>query len=376
MTTFTHTVKKDGLLLRLEELSGLLRKTNSALPWSQWLLDAPERSRLALARLSDWELDGLVRVERDSVFIPHDVAALLTDAQAQSLGLPGAPPFAMHLEHDGTFDQPAFRFALSWRKSFQPVLAQRTGCILKVGQRQYRLSEPLFQLCEAADAFNAAPPDQVEARFLAWARIQPYLEQVQNVETSPYLQQTRIAHATRFSIHLEAGSDGPVIEPVLYGPSGPADADSDESPDLSQKDEPLLPKRYQDVFARNRFAGAESARTRYALSDGWYAVLDDSLKAALTEVRRVQSSNAETRRAFARNPQAWLRDKLGDQVDDAALDSLFTVTDQYSERVAEMGIWVKPVVPWFQPTGNNWFPDELPEAIPIQLNGRDRKSVV
>lgn len=373
MTAFAHTVESDGLLLRLEVPSGFLGKTKSALPWSQWLSEAPASSRLALARLSDWALDGRVQIRANSVSVPHAVAAILTDGQAQSLGLPGAPPFAMHLEHDGTFEQPAFRFALTWRKNFQPVMAQRTGCILKVGQQSYRLSEPLYKLCEAADAFNSAPPEQVEARFLVWAQIQPYLERLEqaaNVKTSSYLQQTRIAHATRFSIHIEAGPNGPLIEPVLYGADQQADGDESDASAEPQKAEPLLPNQYQQIFARKRFIAAPEARTRYALGDGWYAILDDTLKSALTEVRRVQGGTAETRRAFARNPQAWLKDKLGDSVDDAALDSLFTVTDQYSERVADMGIWEKPVVPWFKPAGNNWLPDELPETIPLQVQGR------
>lgn len=370
MTAFAHSIESDGLLLRLDAPSGFLGKTKSALPWSQWLSEAPATSRLALARLSDWALDGRVQIRANAVCIPHEVAAMLTDGQAQSLGLPGPPPFAMHLEHDGTFEQPAFRFALSWRKNFQPVMAQRTGCILKVGQQRFRLSEPIYQLCEAADAFNSAPPEQVEARFLVWARIQPYLEQAAEVQTSGYLHQTRIAHATRFSIHLEAGPNGPLIEPVLYGADASADGSEPDGVAEPEKAEPLLPDRYQQIFARKRFVAAPEARTRYALGDGWYAVLDDDLKSALTEVRQVQEGTAEARRAFARNPQAWLKDKLGDSVDEAVLDSLFTVTDQYSERVADMGIWEKPVVPWFKAAGNNWLPDELAETIPLHLQGR------
>lgn len=370
MTAFAHTVESDGLLLRLEAPSGFLGRSKSALPWPQWLSEAPASSRLALARLSDWALDGRIQIHANAVFIPHAVAATLTDGQARSLGLPGAPPFAVHLEHDGTFDQPAFRFALTWRKNFQPVMARRTGCILRVGQQQYRLSEPLYQLCEAADAFNAAPPEQVEARFLVWARIQPYLEQAADVQTSGYLQQTRIAHATRFSIHIEGGPDDPQIEPVLYGAEPLADGDQAELSVEPHEQEPLLPKRYQQIFALKRFVAVPAARTRYALGDGWYAVLDDALKSALTEVRRVQEGTAEARRTFARNPQAWLKDKLGDTLDEAALDSLFIATDQYSERVADMGIWEKPVVPWFKPTGNDWLPDQLPETIPLQVPGR------
>lgn len=371
MTSFAYTVDQNGILLRLEKPVGLLGRSTVTLPWEQWLEQAPAPSRMALARLVDWALDEKVQIQANAVHVPHAVAATLTEVQARALGLPSAPPFAVHLEHDGTFDQPAFRFALSWRKNFQPVMVQRIGCILKVGQQSYRLGEALYQLCEAADTFNAAPAEQMEERFLAWARIQPYLEKASDVQTSPYLQQTRIAHATRFSIHIEAGQDGPLIDPVLYGPDSVTDANETMLNDDTQKDEPLLPKQYQDTFARQRFTTAAEARTRYALGDGWYAVLDESLKAALTEVRHMQDSSAEIRRQFARNPQAWLKDKCGNALDETALDALFVVTDHYSERVVEMGIWQKPDVPWAKIEGIQWLPDELPEAISVTVAGRE-----
>lgn len=372
MTTFAHQIKPHGIELRLQQPSGFLGRSTTTLPWSQWLTHAPAASRMALARLSDWALDGRVQVQADAVSIPHALASTLTDVQAQSLGLPGAPPLAVHLDHDGTFDQPAFRFALTWRKNFSPVMAQRQGCILTVGQKSYRLGEALYQLCEAADAFNAAPPVQMEQRFVVWARIQPYLEQASEVQTAPYLQQTRIAHATRFSIHLEPGSNGPQISPVLFGPEPQVDADAilTEGEAVNERRE-LLPPRYQKQFAEKRFLAHGGARTRYALGDGWYAVLDESLQTALTELRRVQAAPAEVRRQFARNPQAWLKEKLGDALDDAALNALFVVTDEYSKRVIGEGAWHKPKVPWVRLTGNDWLPAELPELIPMQLAGRD-----
>lgn len=372
MTTFSHHVTAGDIDLRLQKPSGFMDRSATTLPWAQWLEHAPATSRMALARLSDWALDGRVMVQSDAVSIPHAVAATLTDVQAQSLGLPGASPFAVHLDHDGTFDQPAFRFALTWRKNFSPVMAQRRGCILTVGQKSYRLGEALYQLCEAADAFNAAPPEQIEQRFLVWARIQPYLEQASDVETTPYLKQTRIVHATRFSIHLESGSDGPKISPVLFGPEPHVDADAISNDD-EQANQPreLLPPRFQKQFAEKRFAAHGEARTRYALGDGWYAVLDESLQTALTELRCVQGAPAEERRQFARNPQAWLKEKLGDALDDAALDALFVVTDEYSQRVIGEGIWEKPKVPWVKLMGNDWLPGELPEVIPMKLAGHD-----
>ena len=51
--------------------------------------------------------------------------------------------------------------------------------------------------------------------------------------------------------------------------------------------------------------------------------LDPSLKDALGVVHRMQRADPEVRKRFARSPQAYIREALGDQIDEPALETLF-----------------------------------------------------
>jgi hypothetical protein len=48
------------------------------------------------------------------------------------------------------------------------------------------------------------------------------------------------------------------------------------------------------------------------------------------------SADRETRRQFARNPRAFLRQALGEQLDDATIDEVFVETAEYSARVEDV----------------------------------------
>ena len=363
MLHFVHSVAPDGLDLQLLRGVGLLRKSHLAVKPTEWVNEAPLNSRSAVARLSTLADGDSVRFDDDCVRLKHSAVATLTESQATSLGLPGAPPYTALLEHIGTFDQADFRFALSWRSGHNSVVAHRIGSILRVGGRDYRLDIQLFQLCEAIDAFNAEPPHRTEERFLHWATIRPFVveQHPPNIAQSPYLRTTHVAHATRFSINILAGQEGPILAPVLFDP-----ADEDDLATPTELDG-LLPPLYRRRFSEERFPSSEGCRSQYGLGDGWYLVIDEELRAALTELRRIQNSDAATRWAFARNPISVLRERIGGQLSDDVLDKMFVVTDEYSKRVVGTGLWQKPVVPWVQMPGNDWLPSDKSERLGIKV---------
>src|SRR5262249_36789548 len=73
-----------------------------------------------------------------------------------------------------------------------------------------------------------------------------------------------------------------------------------------------------------------------------------------------------TRKRFARSPQAYIREALGDRIDEPALETLFIETEQYSERVVDIGLWEPPVLPWIKRTPNDW----LPERFGVQIGDK------
>jgi hypothetical protein len=54
------------------------------------------------------------RAEADQVLVPHGTVAELTERDAQALRLPAAVPFSLEIKHQGTLDQPEFRFRYGW----------------------------------------------------------------------------------------------------------------------------------------------------------------------------------------------------------------------------------------------------------------------
>ena len=123
--------------------------------------------------------------------------------------------------------------------------------------------------------------------------------------------------------------------------------------------ESLLTPHQRRIFANERFSAAEIVRDRYVVEGGVYVYLDPSLKEALGVVREMQRADPEARKRFARSPQAYIREALGDWIDEPALETLFIETEQYSERVVDIGLWEPPVLSWIKRTPNDWLPERF-----------------
>lgn len=330
------------------------------IPPEDWSATAPGHLLAGAGRLLAWVEDGQAECEGEAVVVGHAPIAGLDERSARSIGLPPAAPFVFELRHDGTIDRPEFRFRAIWSNANgrpQPGV-RRTGAFLHQGSRLFRLAQPLFDLAEAVDAFNAAPPDDMDQRFRIWGRIYPELpdESYRSIALDGYLRSTRIAHATRFSLDVRSTADGFRFDPVLFGSKLPVSEDDPER--LPSQEQALLPREGRCAFAE-RFRRSAECRARYALEGGWYAVIDEPVRQALTVVRRAQGADRETRRQFARNPRAFVREALGEAMDEAAIEALFIETAEFSARVRDVTLWTPVVVPWVQRTGEAWLPERF-----------------
>jgi hypothetical protein len=333
-------------------------------PVDSWLREAEGGLALAVGRLVAWREEGSAEDLAAAVRVPHALVASLGDREAERLGLPPPPDFSLHIQHQGTIDQPSFALRWSWRTiGGQPVLgAQRTGCWLAVGERSHRLPRALFELVEAVEAFRKAPPDDEPTRWRCWTRLQELLPRAPSEEVCAdrYLTSFVVAHAGTFSLDVSLDTGGYDFDPVLFAPRDrPTELGSEGIEPLPAREpEPLLTDDLQKVFSKQRFRMTDGVQARYTLVSGYYLVLDPDLEQALAAVRRVQLGDREARKAFAKNPRAALREALGDRLDEVALEGLFVETSGYSERVTELGLWQPPVLPWVQRRPGEWFPDD------------------
>lgn len=347
------------------------------LPVAAWAAIDDDALALALGRLTALRDEGTAIEIDGKLLVEHGKVASLCDIEAGRLGLPPRPSFALHVQHDGTIDQPEFRLRHAWRSGGgQPLLGvERTGCWLQAEGRDYLLPDHLFTLIEAIDHFEVEREKGEATRWRAWTAVRDLLPEAPEDGTSvdSYLTSFEILHAGAFSITPKQTRHGLDFDPVLYAPPRKYEPADDGSPaTAAYEPRPLLVPAHQAKFAEERFRRDDRCRPRYALDDGVYLVLDPAVEQALTVARRAQLSDAATRQAFARNPRAALERALGDQFDETALEQLFVETSDYSDRVTELGLWQKPVLPWVQMKGANWLPDDdstLPKA-GLRIDGR------
>lgn len=338
----------------------------------RWPVEAPQSLASAAARFWSLVEDEQALAEGAQLYLPHREAAALTPKQRAAAGLPEPPPVTLAVQHRGTLESDAFGLEYSWyMTSGRPVVAPtRDGAFLTIGGRTHLLPLELFEVVEAIDAFNAIPTSQPDERAAAWVLVQEHLpageEASREVDASRYLREVRIAHAGAFSLRpFEV--DGTVdFDPVLFAakPATPQLADDDDA-DPADPD-PLLPEAHQDLFAGERFRKAARARGRYVLQDGWILVLSPALRRAMDVVHKAQAAGGDVARDFVRNPRGYLREALGDELDEHLVESLFKETRDYSERVQEIGLWQKKVLPWVQVPREPWLP---PEALGLVIDG-------
>lgn len=365
---FDSSFDDTGVLITLRK-RGLFGGT--IVPPSEWSEVAADVAFAGLARIlpliEQDEVDATI--EGDGVRLSHEVIADLTEPQAVGLGLPPSVPFSLSIETDKLITDPSFTIRYGWIETAnRPVSVNRCGAMLRRGTQTYRVPNPLWSIIESIDTFEKADNSDDGRRFSALSRLQEYFppEEQERLKVDGYLKRFRVLHATAFSLHLGTTEDRSFrFDPILFGRRVVERLQQGESSIVSEHESLLTPNQ-QRVFANERFSAVETVRDRYVVEGGVYVYLDPSLKEALGLVREMQRADPETRRRFARSPQAYIREALGDRIDEPALETLFIETEQYSERVVDIGLWEPPVLPWIKRTPNDW----LPERFGVQIGER------
>lgn len=361
-TRFAHDVRTNGI--RLELLERRVLRGDRVVPPADWSRARP-LAMAAIARvLSAAEAeDGSAVPDGGGIRLAHRLVADLSEAQAAALGLPPAVPLTLRLSPRGRIDQAGFAIRADWTEAGdRPVRATRTGSVLDVTGARYRIPGPLFTVLEAVDRLGAADPADEAARFEALASLHGVLPEAKEhfVQVDGYLRTVRVVHAAAFSLDLRTDGGGFDFDPVLFGRRVADRVGSGDGAEVSEA-EGLLSGHEQAVFAGKRFRAYAEARDRYPIEHGTYVFVDPALRGALGVVREMQQAPLAERRAFARQPQRVLKERLGrgDAAAAEAIERLFIETVQYSERVIGVGAWAPPVIPWLKTLPNEWLPERF-----------------
>lgn len=343
------------------------KPSREVLPLAHWAEERPVAARAATARIFQAIEDGertddgapLVVADGDGVDLHPAFVARLSDGEAEALGLPPATKLALNLKSFGVIHKDGFRIDRAWTRPGGAYVRtfEKPGGRLGHDGREWRIPEPLYTAMAKVAAVNEAPDEPTRQAAFAELKCLLGTDAAARITTDGTIDQLRLSYASGFSLALQTSGSGFDFDPVLFGRERLDRAE--EGATLDEGQDGLLPPALATDFAR-RFRSGDGSRRTYLLDGGLILYVDPQLRTVLKEVRRAQAAPPEQRRAFAAAPQRYIAEALQAAGEaPAELARLFVETQQYSERVAGIDVWRKPVLPWIKPRPDSWLPERF-----------------
>jgi superfamily II DNA or RNA helicase len=350
------------------------------LPRSEWAKHADRVTLRALDALID---AGAARESDNDLFIPSDAAVRVPGNIADRLDFPPIAGLGLTIALEDRVETPKGRVQLRWTDpGGRLVRPERTGVVLKWGERAGRLSAPLLAIATAAERYNATQGRPLDERVESWMPLQEALCAVttQDVPRDGFLETFTIYQAGSFALDVHEDAR---FTPILMGRDQAIDlednapvtgfAGTDEpqaemaDSDVSPPADGLLDDADQRTFAE-AFTAAGPARPAYPVGRNRFIVLDPDLRRALDIVKAKQRASPEERREFLRNPRAGLAAKTSLDGQATPTAALFIDTKNYSDRVEGLGLWERPKVPWLVRKPTAWLPEAgwLADGVPVE----------
>ncbi len=401
---YTKYLRKDNkvVLQFLESRKGRFSLTSKVeeRDLREWSSQSGASASLAHAEISRLIEETPTQVaETEKNLILYDAAlARLSNNALTALGLPQNPNFTFRLEQRGSLATSDFMIKPRWQQGGQNLRLKRDGVFMTHKGKDYIIPDPIFEIYSIIEKYQSKSNHDTSAQMRMVAEVLN-LVQAPEVSTDPFdgashdlpldfanddperlminLDEVlsrfsvKTARAISFDVSFK-NEHGYHVQPVLFGKVPDADKGpaSERQGLLSQKDRLTF-----ESDPRKGFFSNTSAKRTYLLESGEYILIDELLFPALEHVRDIDSASKEVRENFATNPakalaeiyrkklltdgaDAFAEDIQQEQVEHI-LSSIFVETQEFSDRVTELGLWVPPVIPWVKEKPNSWEPEEF-----------------
>ncbi|MGQ9796230.1 DEAD/DEAH box helicase [Desulfosoma sp.] len=332
------------------------------IPFRQWIQHTPLLSDGAPARVGI--LSRLVEDEKASldvdgfeVHLSHDAASHLQSWELKGLGLPDPAPFHLEITTKGVLTSQNFSvdYRFVYPDSRPAVGTERTGSLIRHGNRRYTLVQPLWGVIQLIDGYKEKPILDMDERFQWWARVQEILPE--NTELNSFLKTMKIVRAERFTIDF---MDNVTFTPRFVTLSGRSDQMDVPTPTPVEAQD-LLPPEVQKEF-NDHFLKAQSIRARYGFKNRWFIALSSTLEKVLDKVRQMNTLSFNERMQFLHNPRAFLRQAFEGVFDPEILEEIFVETPFFlSERIKFLGQWHPKKGFYIRYEGEEWLPERIQE---------------
>lgn len=297
---------------------------------SSWLEKGYAQYYSSLQELVD---NGYGEATETEYLIPFSGIYELDELEREAFGLPSLYPFDLYVQSDGLITHPSFKYTYSFR-TFAPngdilIVESKTGPVvtlnLKGLTQSYLLTKDEYQLISAIDEFNALPNEIKSAN----------------------------GNLIQFSNIKELSSNSAIIlDSVLAGKSVIIPEHIKLSFDYHNGVLDVTP--CIDGDKENKFAkmvdGYEDVRDIYPLkqSDGTktHIVLNDAQKETIKEIKTNYRhvKDKETINKIIESPAEFFD-----------LDTV-DISEFYSDRVIEIGLYHPKVYPFVSPYKSQWIP--------------------
>lgn len=276
-----------------------------------------------LATLVD---NGHAKFYKSECTVPFENLYLLDEDERAILGVPKPYNKAMRLRGEGMLNSQDFQYKielLSHIPDGELLACDRNGNIIITKGEEYLLSEAQYELINRVEAFNAIPEEQKTTDFnlRQFSDIKVLAIQA-GCEMDSYLQNENVYAPDRIKIEVGRDEDGFLIDPAI---------DIKENDKFQRTFERM--RRVQGVYPVERDNG-ERVRV----------VLNPEQKENLTHIKNGgRHKTREEIQSIVEHPTEYFD------------PDVFDLTELYSDRVIEIGIYKPKFYPFVCPYKSCWI---------------------
>lgn len=276
-----------------------------------------------LATLVD---NGQAIYDKNECTVPFENIYLLDDEERSILGVPPSYNKAIRLRGEGMLNSLNFQYRielLSHIPDGELILYERIGNLIITKSKDYLLSEAQYALINRVEAFNAIPDEQktTDSNLRQFSEIKTLAIQA-GCEMDSYLKNENVYAPNRIKIEVGRDEEGFLINPAI---------DIKENGKFQSTFERM--RKVQGVYPLERDNG-ERVRV----------VLNPEQKDNLTAIKNSgKHKSHEEMQAIIEHPTEYFD------------PDVFDLTDLYSDRVIEIGIYKPKFYPFVCPYKSCWI---------------------
>ena len=279
---------------------------------------------LPLATLVD---NGYAYASKEGCLLPYENIYLLDEDERILLGIPQPYDKAMRLVGTSMLNLSDFEYKvefLTYVPDGELIVCERGGNILVKGRDKYLLNEAQYALLNRVDAFNSTPEEDktTDYNLRCFAEIKALAEQA-GCQLDSYLENENVYAPERIKIEIGRDDEGFTVEPAV---------------DIEEND------KFQTYFDKMRKVQAQYPVQREN-GDRVRIVLNKEQKENLHYLKE-QCGKHKTREEIQ---------KMIEQPTEFFDPNSFDLSELYSDRVIEIGVYKPKFYPFICPYKSCWI---------------------